>query len=150
MMPMFSLSPRSWVKHACASLDSLLHGMSFYIVPVLVVLASVLALFAWAGQYATSGSKTPLAFRVFEQTGNVIGPAQALGQLDRTAGRGELLTPSYPKSPFWFSFTVPADGPRQGSHHRTSAQGDRRCDLLGCGRTWSLWAVQPARLRSAG
>jgi len=104
MMPIFPLSLRSWVKCANSALDSLLYGLSIYGAPVLVGLVSVLALFAWEGQYATSGQK-PLAFRVFEQTGNVRGPVQALEQLGDRPAVGHYDT-KLSESPFWFGFEV--------------------------------------------
>ena len=104
MMPMFPLSPRSWMKRAYAALDLLLYGISNYGAPVLIGFVSVLALFAWDEQFATSG-QSPLAFRVFEQTSNVLGPAQALEQLGDRPGVGYYDT-KLSESPFWFSFKV--------------------------------------------
>ena len=108
MMSMPPLSPRSWVKRALAVLVRLQYGVAIYAVPVVIGLASVLALFAWEGQYATSG-QSRLAFRVFKQTGNVPGPAQALRQL------GDQPAVTYydtklSESPFWFSFNVQPTG----------------------------------------
>ncbi|MBI5910312.1 MAG: EAL domain-containing protein [Betaproteobacteria bacterium] len=104
MTPMFPLSPRPWVKRAYAALGSLLYDLSNYGAPVLVGLVSLLVMFAWEGQYATSG-QSPLAFRVFEQTGNVPGPAQALEQLGDRPAVGYYDT-KLSESPFWFSFKV--------------------------------------------
>ena len=101
---MFRLPPRSWAKRAYAALDSSLRGMSYYGAPVLVTLASVLALFAWDGQYAASG-QSPLEFRIFEQTDSVAGPAQALKQLGDQPEVANYYT-RLSESPFWFSFRV--------------------------------------------
>ncbi|MGP1678530.1 MAG: putative bifunctional diguanylate cyclase/phosphodiesterase [Burkholderiales bacterium] len=76
--------------------------------PAVIAAMSLIALLTFDKQY-TAGAGSPLEFRVFEQTGEALKPAQALAQLsDRpnVAYQDTRLS----GSPFWFSFTVrPSD-----------------------------------------
>ncbi len=64
----------------------------------------MVALLAWNGEYNTSGSND-LEFRVLEQTGATLSPAQALARLKEQPlvdHRDTRLS----EAPFWFSFTA--------------------------------------------
>ena len=83
--------------------------MSIYGVPAVIGVMSLVVLLAFEGQYTASGAR-PLQFRVFEQTGESLVPAQALARLSREPAVTDHDT-KLSESPHWFSFTVqPANG----------------------------------------
>jgi diguanylate cyclase (GGDEF)-like protein len=93
-----------WTQRANAMLDASLYRISVYGVPAIVAVMSFIALFSFDRQYDTGGA-SPLAIRVFEQTGGTQEPAQALARL-----ANQPLVPHFDtrlsESPFWFSFTA--------------------------------------------
>ena len=105
-MPRPPLSWPGWTQRANTALDSLLYQISVWGVPAAIGAVSLVALLAWEGEYTTSGSN-PLEFRVFEQTGEVPAPAQALAQLMERPAVVHHDT-KLSESPFWFSFTAQA------------------------------------------
>jgi diguanylate cyclase (GGDEF)-like protein len=109
MMTTRSMFRAGWTKRANAALDSLLFGFSIYGVPAAIAAVSLLALLAWDGEYATSGS-SGLEFRILEQARDAPTPAQALAQL-RERPLVDHFDTRLSESPFWFSFmTEPAFG----------------------------------------
>jgi diguanylate cyclase (GGDEF)-like protein/PAS domain S-box-containing protein len=103
-MPASSIFRPGWTKRANAALDSLLYQISVYGVPGAIGALSLVALLAWNGEYTTSGSR-PLEFRVFEQTGEALSPAQALAKLKDLPVVDHRET-RLSEFPFWFSFMV--------------------------------------------
>ncbi|MEJ0045361.1 MAG: hypothetical protein WDN04_03850 [Rhodospirillales bacterium] len=101
---MIRLSP-FWLdarKGANAGLDALLFAVSVYGVPAMIGLVSILAFFSWDSQYSSSDS-TPLSFRVIEQSGPDLAPAQALAQLAHS-NPVQYFDTNRSEAPFWFSF----------------------------------------------
>ena len=93
-----------WARRANAGLDSLLYRLSVYGVPALIGVVSLLALFVWERQFA-AGAGEPLELRVAEQSGDALGPSEALARLEELAPVRYHDT-RLSESPFWFTFTV--------------------------------------------
>ncbi len=92
------------LKQVQLGLDGMLFRLSTYALPVLIGVASLYALVFYQSTYATSGGKS-LEFRVLEDPGSSLTPAQALARLaDKmpVALRDNHLS----EAPFWFSFVV--------------------------------------------
>ena len=86
-------------------LDSLLQQFSTYAVPLLIGVASVLALLTWETQYPVAVPKQ-LEIRVLQGSPDVVEPVQALKQLSQnpvTSFHDTRLS----ERPFWLSFVVP-------------------------------------------
>ena len=103
-MPTPTIFRPGWAKRANAALDSLLYRVSVYGVPGVIGVVSLVALLAWNGEYTTGGSND-LEFRVLEQTGATLSPAQALARLKEQPAVDHRDT-RLSESPFWFSFTT--------------------------------------------
>jgi len=107
---------------------------------------SLVLLLAFEGQYTASGA-SPLEFRVLEQTGEPLVPAQAMEQLSRlpaVTGHDTKLS----ESPYWFSFTLqPAD-----SEERTNIEfPSRHAFDISCWNATSLSTLGDAsRERATG
>ena len=122
-----------------ATLDRFLYQFSTYALPVLIVLGSVLALFAWSSFYpAPDANQLPVRF-VSDELAS-LSPQQAL----------EKLSPREPvthqdtklsETPFWFAFIAKASGRNEAvtvelpSRHTMQA---------------SCWSTQPVRLLGSG
>ena len=100
-MPSF-LSRQSAPGRVLRALDSLLHTLSIYVVPVGIGLISILALAYWVNPYLTSGEK-PLQLRVLVQPGQALSPVDALAQLAHLPPLQEYDT-KLSEAPVWFSF----------------------------------------------
>ncbi len=89
-----------------ASVDTFLYRLSVYGVPVVIGLASLLALALLPNEYPLDGA-SPLELSVLQQDGASLTPRQALAQLPDQHAAAELNT-RLSEAPFWFSFVVPA------------------------------------------
>ncbi|MBE0624730.1 MAG: EAL domain-containing protein [Burkholderiales bacterium] len=103
-MPRSTIVRPGWTRRANTALDSFLIGFSIYGVPIAIGVLSLLALLVWNGEYSTSGGSF-VQFRVFEQTGEDLEPAQARRWLARQTLVNHLDT-RLSELPFWFSFSV--------------------------------------------
>ena len=83
-------------------LDGMLFRLSTYALPVLIGVASLVALIFYQSMYATSDGKA-LEFRVLEDPASSLTPAEALSKL---AGRKPVVLRDsrLSEAPFWFSF----------------------------------------------
>ena len=100
----YSLLRGSLDRYARTGLDKALYGLSTYAVPILIGLASILALCGWENHYSPEGElKIPL--RIIEQSNVAKTPAEALAHLKQ-----QPAVPHYDtrlsEVPFWFSFLV--------------------------------------------
>jgi diguanylate cyclase (GGDEF)-like protein len=92
-----------WFGRAQSRLDKLLFALSIYAMPVLITLASLVALLFWLSQYPASDGKQ-LEFRVV-QAHRDLSPSSALTKLGGV--NPVLLHDSHlSEDPFWLSFTV--------------------------------------------
>ncbi len=91
-------------------LDTLLYGLSLYAVPIVIGVASLYAFLALESHYPFEGQGA-VAFRVLEQGGATLTPAEALQALERKAPVGHVDT-RLSEAPFWLGFTAspPARG----------------------------------------
>lgn len=89
-----------WHSH----LDRALRGLSVYVLPAAIGLLSVLAILFWPPQHPPSDTR-PLAFRVVEDRGAALTPAQALARL-----QAQPLVPRHDtrlsEAPFWLAFSA--------------------------------------------
>ena len=117
-----------------AGLDRLLYVFSTYALPALLVLGSLIALFAWDTSYPAPDAKS-LTARFLADGGKTLSPEQALEQLaskDWVAHQDSKLA----ETPFWFTFIAKPGGSKQGvsvelpSRHTMEA---------------SCWSTQPLR-----
>jgi len=90
-------------------MDSLLWGMSIYLVPIAIAMASIAAVFLWDDQYAGAGSK-PVPMQVFMEPSTSLQPAQAAEEL---AALPKIVRFNTKRSerPVWFAFTAPTEKP---------------------------------------
>src|SRR3972149_5841620 len=145
-MPTSSVFRPGWTKRANAALESLLYQLSIYGIPAVIGVMSLVLLLAFEAQYTASGA-SPLEFRVLEQTGEPLVPAQAMEQLSRlpaVTGHDTKLS----ESPYWFSFTLqPAD-----SEERTNIEfPSRHAFDISCWNATSLSTLGDAsRERATG
>ena len=89
--------------------DWLSWNLSIYLIPLLIVLASVAALFMWNDQYATTGFKT-IPFKVVTDSQAAFSPAEAEARLKPLAEVAFVDT-HLAESPVWFAFKIPAAPP---------------------------------------
>ena len=86
-------------------LDRLLYALSTYALPVVIGLASLLALFTWKTQYPVVDPQQ-LEIQVLKESGDVVEPAQVLALL-----RENPISPFHDTrlsvAPVWFSFVIP-------------------------------------------
>ncbi|MFZ3081084.1 EAL domain-containing protein [Rhodoferax ferrireducens] len=88
-------------------LDRLLYTLSTYALPILIGLASLLALFTWKTQYPVVDPQQ-LEIQVLKESVDVVEPAQALALL-----RESPISPFHDTrlsvAPVWFSFVTPKE-----------------------------------------
>ena len=94
------ISKGKWI-----SLDSLLFGFSAYALPVLIGVASLIALFGWQPHYETSQARD-LAFNVIEESHRALSPGQAIQAL-QNQGLVRHHDTRLSEEAVWFSFSVP-------------------------------------------
>src|SRR6202521_1328512 len=90
-----------WMERANTAIDSLLYGLSVYGVPVVIAAMSLIAFFAWEGQYSVDGN-TQLEFRIIPDA-NTLAPDQAKTQLAGITPVRQFDT-KLSEAPFWFTF----------------------------------------------
>lgn len=90
-------------------LDRLLYSLSTYVLPALIGLFSLIALFAWQSQYPLTNPK-PLSFRAMTQTGVSPTPEQAVAQLDKQPLVSHHDTRLF-EAPVWFLFQTRRETP---------------------------------------
>jgi len=88
-------------------LDRLLYALSTYALPIVIGLASLLALFTWKTQYPVVDPQQ-LEIQVLKESVDVVEPAQALALL-----RESPISPFHDTrlsvAPVWFSFVIPKE-----------------------------------------
>ena len=122
-----------------AKLDRFLYCLSTYALPVLILLGSFAALFAWNNFYPAPDAKE-LSVRFVSDESASLSPQQALARLE---GRDWLThqDTNLSEVPFWFTFTVKAGVPSDTlavelpSRHTMAA---------------SCWSTQPVKLLGSG
>ena len=91
-------------KEHSFSLEAFLFGFSAYALPLLIGIASLMALLLWQPHYGTSDAKQ-LGFRAVAESGQTLSPEQALVALqDRSVVNHHDTRLS--EAPVWFSFSV--------------------------------------------
>ncbi len=100
---------RSVSSRVQSALDRALFLLSIYVIPVLIGLVSLTALFAWQDRYQTSPLQA-LEFRAMREGGSEVTPSDALQAL---AGRPVLryFDTNLSQQPVWFTLSTPA-GPQ--------------------------------------
>lgn len=93
-----------------ASADALLYALSVYGVPLVIGVASLIALMAWQSEYS-EGSARALEFRVAPLK-EAAGPEEALARLEALPPVRHHDT-GLSEVPFWFAFRVQATAPDQ-------------------------------------
>ena len=120
-------------------LDRFLYVFSTYGLPVMIVLGSLVAVFAWSNFYPAPDAKQ-LAVRFLSDESASLSPQQALSKLesrDLSAYQDTKLS----ETPLWFLFTAKAGSANEGvaiefpSRHTMAA---------------SCWSTQPVRLLGSG
>jgi diguanylate cyclase (GGDEF)-like protein len=96
-----------------AGMDALLWGMSIYLVPIAIAMASIAAIFLWDDQYAGAGSQ-PVPIQVLMEPSTHLQPAQAVAQLAGQAAVSRFDT-KRSERPVWFAFTTPTEPQSRGS-----------------------------------
>ena len=120
-------------------LDRFLYVLSTYVLPAMIVLGSVAALFLWNNFYPAPDAKQ-LSARFLSEESTSLSLQQALGKLDNVNWLTHQDT-KLAESPFWFAFTVKAGASTDGvsielpSRHTMEA---------------SCWSTQPVRLIGSG
>ena len=89
-------------KENSFSLEAFLFGFSAYALPLLIGIASLMALLLWQPHYETSDTKQ-LAFSAVEESQQALTPAQALAALQGKAVANHHDT-RLSEAPVWFSF----------------------------------------------
>ena len=122
-----------------AMLDRFLYAFSSYALPVMIVLGSLAALFAWNSFYPAPDAKQ-LSVRFISDDSASLSPQQALAKLDGRESVSHLDT-KLSETPLWFLFTAKAGASSDGvaielpSRHTMEA---------------SCWSTQPVRLLGSG
>ena len=104
-MPESSVPMRRRLDRLSLGLDALLSALSTYALPLLIGIASLLALVAWNNQYPVAEPQ-PLSLQVLQSAQWVDDPSQAMAQL-----KWRPLQPDHnqglSEQPYWFSFSLP-------------------------------------------
>ena len=86
------------------AIDTLLYGVSIYVLPATIALVSLLALLAWDSRYPAADAAA-LEIRSLEQGQEPFTPAQALAALEREPATGYRDT-KLSEQPFWVRLTA--------------------------------------------
>jgi diguanylate cyclase (GGDEF)-like protein len=92
------------VLQASRGLDLALYVLGTYVLPVVIVLISVMALFVWDTEYTGDGGK-PLEIRVAAGANDALEPAQGLALLEKQPYSAFADTKLL-EEPFWLSFEI--------------------------------------------
>ncbi len=90
--------------------DRMLRLLSYYIIPIALLLGSATALFVWEDLYSAAPEKT-LKFQVI-QSATATTPEAALAELGRASLKRYHDT-KMSEAPVWFSFGLPSDLPSE-------------------------------------
>jgi len=93
------------VENLNRSLEGLLYAISTYALPLVIVVLSVLALFAWKSQYPLSEPQA-IPIQVVQEKSGTLAPEEALAQLRDRPG-SPFHDTRLSETPVWFSFVVP-------------------------------------------
>ena len=101
---------QKWGTRFNYGLDRLLYVFSTYALPVVIALASILALLAWETQLAFDEPQT-LGIRVAKEVPGLAEPVQVLARL-REQPSAPFHDTLLSETPFWFSFGAPSIEPK--------------------------------------
>jgi diguanylate cyclase (GGDEF)-like protein len=103
-MAFITVLRQRWANQNKLSLDGLLFGFSTYALPILIGIASVIALLLWQPHYGKSDGRA-VPIRALEESGFPLSPAQALASLQEKASTNYHDT-RLSEAPVWFTFSI--------------------------------------------
>ena len=105
-MQKLPLSPRRYAPARLQDLlERLLRLVSYYVIPLIIALVSVVALVFWGNQYVTNGDR-PIELRVLAETpGTGLAPFQAQALLGRAAPT-YMYDTHLAETPVWFTLAA--------------------------------------------
>jgi diguanylate cyclase (GGDEF)-like protein len=142
-----------FLRDTNTALDLLLRWLSLYAVPLAIGAFSLVALTFLESPYTNVGGKD-IDFRVVQESGEALEPAQALAQLRQRSEAVSFQDTHLAESPFWFSFAVPPMGAGEAtelelpSRHATDVACWNATDLSylgGASRLSAEGALRPVK-----
>ena len=133
------IPPTQLTRRLPQLLDALAYGLSIYALPAVIFLVSLLALAVWDTRYQ-SADAMKLDIQSFEQTGDVLTPAQAQARLEREPPERYRDT-RLSGNPFWFQMTAQRDAKHHGTEESLIVElPSRHATTVAC---WDAATLQP-------